>query len=111
MRIFAGPKVGVRKHQGWSQIGEGFRNSMHWAPQNYDAGEYLVRENTQILISGDIAWVYYDQVLAKNDPDFITEPLHHETKILHRIEGQWRIVSMIIVVPESRYGKAPENSP
>lgn len=108
IRMFAGPRVGVRKHRGWDRIGEGFKKSMEWAPQNYDAREYLVRKNIQITVSGDIAWVHYDQVLVKNDPGFITDPLHHETKILHRVKGDWKIACMILVVPEREHSKTPE---
>ena len=108
IRIFAGPRVGVRQHKGWDQIGEGFRKSMEWAPQHYDAREYLDRQNIQISISGDMAWVHYDQILTKNDPNFITEPLHHETKILHRLDGRWRIACMILVVPERGQTTSPE---
>ena len=108
IRMFAGPRLGVRKHKGWAQIGAGFRKSMEWAPQHYDAREYLRRRNVQVSISGDIAWVYYDQVLAKNDPGFITDSLQFETKILHRVEGKWRIACMILVVPEKAQAKTPE---
>lgn len=108
IRMFAGPRVGVRQHKGWDQIGKGFRKSMEWAPQHYDAREYLDRQNIQISISGDMAWVHYDQVLAKNDPDFITDALQHETKILHRVDGRWRIACMILVVPEKAQTTSPE---
>ena len=108
VKILAGPGIGVRKLNGWAQIGESFRESMEWAPQHYDAREYLRRKNVQVSVSGDMAWVYYDQVLAKNDPNFITDPLHYETKVLHRVEGRWRIACMIIVAPEKVPAKTPE---
>ncbi len=108
IRLFAGPRVGVRQHKGWDEISKGFRKSMEWAPQNYDTREYLVRKNVQVTVSGDVAWVHYDQVLAKNDPGFIVERLQHETKILHRVGTRWKIACMILVVPEREHAKTPE---
>lgn len=46
-----------------------------------------------------MAWISYDQILVRNNEDFLSAPLQHETKILRLVSGTWKIVCLIGAVP------------
>ncbi len=98
-RILSGPQVGTRLHVGWAELEEKFKEGFRQFPQNYDARALLRWDNIQIQISHDMAWVTYDQVALKHIPRMHVSPLSHETKIVHRIGGAWKLVCLIVVAP------------
>ena len=99
-RIFSGANTGTKTTNGWAEISVGFQTAISQIGKSFDSSKFLDRQNQQVLISGDMAWVYYDQVLIANDPDFVTQELQHELKILHRIAGEWKIACMVLIAPK-----------
>lgn len=97
--IWSGPQTGTVVTVGWEDIGRKYKEGMAQLGGNFDAAEFLDRRNIQIRYSGDIAWVYYDQGLKKNDPGFRTQSDQKELKILHRVNGTWKIACIFIVAP------------
>ena len=86
-RIVSGPEVGTRVHIGWEPLGPRFEEGMRQFPQNFDAAKLLRWENVQVVHSGDMAWVSYDQVLVRPTPGMHVGPFAHVTKIVRRFEG------------------------
>ena len=99
-RMTSGPRVGTRIHVGWDEFRARFEEGFRQFPQDFDARKYLHWENIQILMSGDIAWITYDQIADQLPPGMHAEPLTHEIKITHRIDGSWKLVSLTAIVPE-----------
>ena len=98
-RFLSGPKVGTRVHVGWDQLSKKFEEGFRQFPQDFDASELLRWDNVQIQRSGDMAWVTYDQVALRHVPRMHVAPMSHETKIVQRFDGDWKLVCLIVVVP------------
>ncbi|WP_341367351.1 DUF4440 domain-containing protein [Yoonia sp. BS5-3] len=61
-----------------------------WAPP-----VAIIRENLNIVMGTDMAWVSYEQ---RGDPaGFLTEMAghYHELKILHKVDGAWKIACIV----------------
>ena len=99
-RILSGPVVGTRVHVGWAELEPRFKEGFRQYPQNFDANEMLRWDNVQVMVSGDLAWVSYDQVMLQRADHLHASPFAHENKILQRINGAWKIVALIVVSPE-----------
>ena len=97
--IWSGPQTGTMISVGWESVRAKFSEGMRTRPSNFDSHDFLDRRNIQICLSGDLAWVYYDQGLKQNHPNFHTQTDQKELKILHRIDGDWKLVCVSIVAP------------
>lgn len=98
-RILSGPQVGTRIHKGWDALLPGFEEGCRQFPQNFDARELLRWDNIQIQLSGDMAWVAYDQVALRQVPGMHVPPFAHEVKIVQRFDGAWKLVCLVGVAP------------
>ncbi|MCR9135879.1 MAG: LuxR C-terminal-related transcriptional regulator [Alphaproteobacteria bacterium] len=98
-RILSGPRVGTRIHSGWAELKPRFEEGFRQFPQNFDARESLRWDNIQVQVSGDMAWVTYDQVIVGHVPRIHAAPLSHETKIVQKFDGEWKLLCVIVVVP------------
>jgi len=98
-RLISGPQVGTRVHIGWDELCQKFQEGFRQYPQDFDARKLLRWDNIQIMTSGDMAWVTYDQVALESVPQMHVSRFAHETKILRRCAGQWKIVCLIGVIP------------
>ncbi|CTQ56382.1 Bacterial regulatory proteins, luxR family [Roseibium album] len=99
-RILSGPQVGTRVHIGWEDLRAKFEEGFRQHPQNFDAAKILRWENVQIQKSGDMAWVTYDQIATEYHPGMHVSPLSHEVKIVQRIDDEWKIVCLVVAVPD-----------
>ncbi len=73
-----------------SQMRRMLRNDSEW-----EVPDTLERDNMNIVLSPEMAWVSYDQV---GDMSSIPKELsgrYHEIKILHKIEGVWKIACIV----------------
>ena len=98
-RILSGPQVGTRIPVGWDDLRAKFEEGFRQHPQNFDASKILRWENVQIQRSGDMAWVSYDQVANEYHPSMHVSPLSHEVKIVQKLDGEWKIVCLIVAAP------------
>lgn len=98
-RILSGPHVGTRANFGWDELKPRFEEGLRQFPQDFDARTLLRWDNVQIQLSGDMAWISYDQVTTRDVPQMHVPPLSHETKIVQRFEGTWKLVCVIVVSP------------
>ena len=98
-RIISGPQPGTRIHVGWDELRAKFEEGFRQFPQNFDAKALLRWDNLQIVKSGEMAWVSYDQIALRNIPGMHVSPFAHETKIIWRIDGKWKLVCLIVIAP------------
>lgn len=98
-RVFSGVASGTRTQNGWDQISAGFRAAIACRDETADIDDVLERRNVQLCVSHDMAWVHYDQILRKRAPGVLARDLQHEIKVLHRVDGAWKIACMVLIAP------------
>lgn len=98
-RILSGPQVGTRAHIGWDELRAKFIEGFRQHPQDFDAEKILRWENVQIQVSGEMAWVTYDQIATEHYPSMHVAPFSHEVKILQKFDGEWKIVCLVVAAP------------
>jgi hypothetical protein len=82
---------GITVVEGWKERGNRTKQFMD---ENPDLNpQNPVRKNINIRIGQDMAWATFDQYgKDTNDPTFDMPGLSHETRILEKIDGEWKIV-------------------
>ncbi len=98
-RIVSGPQSGTRIHIGWEDLEAKFKEGYRQYPQDYDALKILRWDNVQIQSCGEMAWITYDQTPTEYHPKLHAAPFAHETKIIQKFDGKWKIVCLIVVAP------------
>ncbi|WP_198549951.1 nuclear transport factor 2 family protein [Mameliella alba] len=91
--VYVSPATGLTVHSGWAQISRYMKHVMDSGIgcPNVPFGQ----ENLRITLSGDTAWVVYDEWAA---PPGSARIESFETRILERISGDWRIVYAAFVM-------------
>jgi len=97
-RIIAGSQ-GTHITFGWDKLSERFKEGMRQFPQDFVVEEWLRWENLQIQAVTDMAWVIYDQVAVQQSNDIQSTSFQHETKILHRVDGAWKLACVLVASP------------
>lgn len=54
-----------------------------------------------------MAWVSYDQIGTAADDDFEMAGVQHELKILHRIDGTWKIACLVLMQQTVEHATCP----
>lgn len=98
-RMLSGPRIGTRVHCGWEDLLPRFQEGFRQYPQNFDSRKLLRWENIQIQVSGDMAWITYDQVAVEYVQGMHVPPFAHEVKIVQRFDGEWKLVCLMVAVP------------
>ncbi|MCY6382091.1 nuclear transport factor 2 family protein [Hoeflea prorocentri] len=81
--VVAGPEIRTQMHRLLSE-------NIEW-----QVPEAIRRENMNIVVSAEMAWVSYDQI---GDMSSIPKEMaghYHELKILHKIDGSWKIACIV----------------
>lgn len=82
---------GITVIEGWSERGSRTKKFMDENPEINPQNP--VRKNINIRLGKDMAWITFDQYgKDTNDPVFDMPGLSRETRILEKINGQWKIV-------------------
>lgn len=58
---------------------------------NLEAGALVRRENVSIRVSGDMAWVAFDQYTPRTDDILINAGLSREIRVMERHESGWKV--------------------
>ena len=83
---------GVVSVEGWDTIGARMKKSMADNPTPNATPAKLVRERLSFRIYGDVAWVTFEQHgVSTGEPRFDMPGLSHETRILEKHDGRWRV--------------------
>ncbi|WP_276372840.1 nuclear transport factor 2 family protein [Chryseolinea sp. H1M3-3] len=81
---------GVTVRKGWSVIGDRMEKLIKENPEKNR--QNVARENFNIRISGNMAWVTFEQYGTDTGEKAMDMPgLSYETRILEKHNGQWRI--------------------
>lgn len=90
---------------GWENFGPGMIKDIHENPEpkikNFSNHNYNIR------ISGDIAWVNYDQKVISLDATPGPYTVSREQRVLVKEDGQWKILSQTTYLPET-FGSSQE---
>ncbi|MEP5154042.1 DUF4440 domain-containing protein [Planktotalea sp.] len=57
--------------------------------------ESIKRENMNVVVSAEMAWVSYDQIGDMSDKPTELAGRYYELKILHKIDGIWKIACIV----------------
>lgn len=83
---------GVVSVEGWDTIGARMKKNMADNPTPNATPAKLVRERLNFRIYGDVAWVTFEQHgVSTGEPRFDMPGLSHETRILEKHDGRWRV--------------------
>jgi DNA-binding CsgD family transcriptional regulator len=96
-RMVAFAALGTHVDEGWEAIGTRLRSMIARYPRPYDPRERLRRENVNVVVGKDMAWVSYDQIGTGSGDEFELAGLQHELKIFHRVEGTWKIGCLVLM--------------
>lgn len=84
---------GVSVMRGWREIGARMKWQMEANPEPNPTARTVRRENFSIQVSGDVAWMTFDQYgIETGDRQMDMPGLSHETRILEKHGGEWKIV-------------------
>jgi DNA-binding CsgD family transcriptional regulator len=83
---------GVIDRIGWDEIAARARLAMQDQPRPNPSATEIRRENLDIHVGQDMAWVTFHQYGPETgEPDFDMPGLSHETRVLEKHDGEWRI--------------------
>jgi hypothetical protein len=83
---------GITAICGWREIGMRMKWQMEQNPEPNPTARAVRRENVNIRVGADIAWVTFDQHgLETGDRRMDMPGLSHETRILEKHDGVWKI--------------------
>lgn len=83
---------GVSNLEGWETIGARMEKNMVENPKPNLTPAKLVRERLNFRIYADVAWVTFEQHgVSTGEPRFDMPGLSHETRILEKHNGKWKV--------------------
>lgn len=86
------PDGGISVTEGWDAIGAKIEKMMKDNPDPNATPSQLQRANMNVRITSNMAWLTFDQyALATGDSTFDMNGLSHETRVLEKHNGQWKI--------------------
>ncbi|UIK04014.1 LuxR family transcriptional regulator [Neorhizobium galegae] len=100
MEYFA--SLGIRIDEGWDAIAARLETIMERFPEKHADFERVRWEKVNIVIAGNMAWVTYDQIGIDAGDD-----LKRELKILHRVDGGWKIGCMVMMESTVEQANSP----
>ncbi len=84
---------GIRITEGWESLSDQIRRLMKSNPIPQPQAAQVRREHVHIRTSEHMAWVTFEQYGADtNEPDMDMPGLSHETRILEKHDGHWKLV-------------------
>jgi hypothetical protein len=84
---------GVTVVSGWEERGKRTKSHMENSPEENSTATTVKRENINLRIYEDVAWMTFDQYGEDTgDPTMDMPGLSRETRILEKHNGKWKIV-------------------
>ncbi len=84
---------GIHITEGWESLSASIRQLMSDNPTPNPRAAQVRREKVHVRTSAHMAWVTFDQYGADTgEPDMDMPGLSHETRILEKHDGLWRLV-------------------
>jgi hypothetical protein len=92
-RVGWSPTGGVISVEGWDAIGGAMKKTMADNPAPNPTPAKLVRDHVNIRTHHDLAWMTFDQHgVDTGEARFDMPGVSHETRILERHDGKWKLV-------------------
>lgn len=86
------PTGGVTVTEGWKRISTLMREVMTSNPEPNSTAYTVRRENINLQIRGDVAWLTFDQYGSDTGDARMDMPgLSRETRVLEKQDGEWKI--------------------
>lgn len=105
--INARPSIGARQLVGFESIREHVAARMDLIAGCDLAPEAVQREDWQISIGSDMAWVTFNQVTPLDFPTEAARGRHNQMRILEKAAGQWKIVAIFHIPNRIGYYDSP----
>jgi hypothetical protein len=84
---------GITVTEGWDALSSRVKETMAAYPEPNPTAARVRRENVNLRINGDMAWVTFDQVGEDTgDLEMDMPGLSREARILEKQNGEWKIV-------------------
>ena len=84
---------GIVTVDGWKENSAGTKTLMETNPEPNPTASNVRRENINLRISGNMAWLTFDQYGEDTGDARMDMPgLSHESRVLEKIDGEWKIV-------------------
>ena len=84
---------GINVTEGWQALSDKMQQLMQDNPTPNPQSAQVRRENINIRVTEHMAWVTFDQYGADTgEPDMDMPGLSHETRILEKHDGAWKLV-------------------
>lgn len=84
-------------HNGWQAESDEMREQMKAFPARNRAAAEVRRENVNIRVGADMAWVTFEQIAPNTGDAFDTPGRQHEGRVLEKHDGEWRIAACFVV--------------
>jgi DNA-binding CsgD family transcriptional regulator len=101
-RMEAFASLGVRVDVGWDVIAARIKKIVERFPEKHAFAERVRWENVNVVVDGNMAWVTYDQIGTDTGGD-----LKRLLKIVHRIDGDWKIACMVLMESTVEEARCP----
>lgn len=86
------PKGGVTVREGWDVVSGEVRQLMKESPKPNPTATQVRRENINMQIRGNVAWLTWDEYgLNTGDSNMDMPGLTRSTRVLEKRDGRWRI--------------------
>lgn len=83
---------GVTVVEGWDERKKRTKEHMATSPDANPTATQVIRENINLRIFEDVAWMTFDQYGEDTGDELMDMPgLSRETRIFEKIDGQWKI--------------------
>ncbi len=84
---------GISVIEGWEALSQRVQTTMAANPEPNPTAAQVRRENVNLHIQGQMAWVTFDQYGQETGDVAMDMPgLSHETRVLEKDQGEWKIV-------------------
>lgn len=84
--------LGIRADEGWDSIANRLQRIMDRFPEPQAIWEQVRWEKLNVNVAENMAWVTYDQIGLDG-----AEDIKRELKILHRVDGVWKIACVVMM--------------
>lgn len=100
-------RCGVLANAGWERESAAMKASMGEFPMPNRSAAQVRRENVNIRVDHDMAWVTFEQVAPSTGDPFDVPGRQQEMRILERHEGRWRIAGCFMIGSPVEYADHP----
>lgn len=90
MESFA--SLGIRVDEGWDAIAARLKTIVERFPEKHTFSERVRWEKVNLIVEGNMAWLTFDQIGSDTGEDH-----KRQLRILHRIDGTWKIGCMVMM--------------